>query len=88
MIEKIAFCGGSGRFLLKDAIKSGADAYITADFKYHEFFDVDKNLILIDVGHFESEQFTPEIFYDIIQNKFPTFAIHLSKINTNPINYF
>ncbi len=88
MIGKIAFCGGSGRFLLNDAIKSGAHAYITADFKYHEFFDVDKNLILIDVGHFESEQFTPEIFYDIIQNKFPTFAIHLSKINTNPIKYF
>jgi dinuclear metal center YbgI/SA1388 family protein len=88
LIKKVAICGGSGRFLLKNAISSGADAYITSDFKYHEFFDVDKKLLLADIGHFESEQFTPEIFYDIIQKKFTTFAIHLSKINTNPINYF
>jgi putative NIF3 family GTP cyclohydrolase 1 type 2 len=87
-IKKIAVCGGSGRFLLKNAIQTGVDAYITADFKYHEFFDADGHLLLIDPGHFESEQFTPEIFYTIIQKKFPTFAIHLSKVNTNPVNYF
>lgn len=87
-IKKVAICGGSGQFLLKTAIQSGANAFITADFKYHQFFDADNKLILLDVGHFESEQFTPEIFYDIIKNKFSTFAIHLSKINTNPINYF
>ncbi len=87
-IKKVALCGGSGRFLLKNAIRSGADAYITADFKYHEFFDADGQLLLIDPGHFETEQFTPEIFYDIIQKKFPKFAIHLSKVNTNPVNYF
>jgi putative NIF3 family GTP cyclohydrolase 1 type 2 len=81
-------CGGSGQFLLKHAISSLADAYITSDFKYHEFFDVEQKLLLIDTGHFESEQFTPEIFYDIIKNKFNTFAVRLSKINTNPVNYF
>lgn len=87
-IKKVAICGGSGRFLLKNAIQSGADAFITSDFKYHEFFDAENKLLLIDTGHYESEQFTPEIFYEIIQKKFSTFAIHLSKINTNPINYF
>lgn len=88
MIKKVAVCGGSGRFLLKNAIQSRADAFITADFKYHEFFDAENKLLLIDTGHYESEQFTPEIFYEIIQKKFTTFAIRLSKINTNPINYF
>lgn len=87
-VKKVAVCGGSGRFLLNDAIRSGADAYITSDFKYHEFFDAEDKILLIDTGHFESERFTPEIFYDIIQKKFATFAIHLSKVNTNPVNYF
>ncbi|MDP1800029.1 MAG: Nif3-like dinuclear metal center hexameric protein [Bacteroidota bacterium] len=87
-IKKVAICGGSGRFLLKNAINSGADAFITSDFKYHEFFDAENKILLIDAGHFETEQFTPEIFYEIIQNKFPTFAIRLSKTNTNPVNYF
>ncbi len=88
LIKKVAICGGSGRFLLKNAINSGADAYITADFKYHEFFDAEGKLLVVDAGHFETEQYTPEIFYEIIQNKFPTFAIRLSKTNTNPVNYF
>ncbi len=87
-IKKVAFCGGSGRFLLKNAIVSQADAFITADFKYHEYFDVENKLLMIDPGHYESEQFTPEIFYEIINKKFTTFAIHLSKTNTNPIDYF
>lgn len=87
-IKKVALCGGSGQFLLKNAISAGADAYITADFKYHEFFDAEGKIVLIDAGHYETEQFTPEIFYEIIQNKFPKFASYLSKINTNPVNYF
>lgn len=87
-IHRVAVCGGSGRFLLKNAIKASADAFITSDFKYHEFFDVEGKLLLVDTGHNESEQFTPEIFYDIIRKKFSTFAVHLSKINTNPVNYF
>jgi dinuclear metal center YbgI/SA1388 family protein len=88
MIKKVAICGGSGRFLLRDALGSGADAFITEDLKYHEYFDADGRILVIDTGHYESEQFTPEIFYDIIKKKFATFAIHLSKINTNPVNYF
>ncbi|MDX2173883.1 MAG: Nif3-like dinuclear metal center hexameric protein [Bacteroidota bacterium] len=87
-IKKVAICGGSGRFLLKNAINSGVDAFITSDFKYHEFFDAENKLLLIDAGHYETEQFSPEIFYEIITNKFLTFAVRLSKINTNPVNYF
>jgi len=87
-IKKVAVCGGSGQFLLKNAISSNADSYITSDFKYHEFFDAEDKILLLDIGHYESEQFTPELFYEIITEKFPKFAIHLSKTNTNPVNYF
>jgi dinuclear metal center YbgI/SA1388 family protein len=88
LIKRVAICGGSGSFLLKQAIARQADAFITADFKYHEYFDVENKLLLVDAGHYETEQFTSEIFYELIKKKFTTFAIHLSKINTNPINYF
>ncbi len=87
-ISKVALCGGSGSFLLKNAINSKSDIYISSDFKYHEFFDAENEIIIADIGHYESEQFTPEIFYDIISNKFPTFAPYLTEINTNPVNYF
>jgi dinuclear metal center YbgI/SA1388 family protein len=87
-IKKVAVCGGSGQFLLKNAINSNTDSYISSDFKYHEFFDADGKLLVLDIGHYESEQYTPEIFYDIIRKKFPKFALHLSKTNTNPVNYF
>jgi dinuclear metal center YbgI/SA1388 family protein len=87
-IKKVAVCGGSGRFLLKSAIGTGVHAFITSDFKYHEFFDADGRLLLIDTGHYESEQYTPELFYEIIRKKFSKFAVHLSKTNTNPVNYF
>ena len=87
-VKKVAICGGSGRFLLKNAIGAGADAFVTADFKYHEFFDVEGRLLLVDTGHFESEQFTPEIFSELLNQKFSTFAVHLSKTNTNPVHYF
>jgi dinuclear metal center YbgI/SA1388 family protein len=87
-IKKVAVCGGSGSFLLKDAISAGADAFITADFKYHEFFDAEKQLVICDIGHYESEQFTSNLLIDNIQEKFPNFAIRLTEHNTNPINYF
>ncbi|MBB2146287.1 Nif3-like dinuclear metal center hexameric protein [Pedobacter sp. LMG 31464] len=87
-IKKVAVCGGSGSFLLKDAIAAGADAFITADFKYHEFFDAEQKLIICDIGHYESEQFTSNLLIDNIQEKFPNFAIRLTEHNTNPINYF
>jgi dinuclear metal center YbgI/SA1388 family protein len=87
-IKKVAFCGGSGSFLIKNAINSGSDAYISADIKYHEFFDAEAKILIADTGHFENEQFTPEIFYELIQKKFTTFAPYLSKVITNPVNYF
>jgi dinuclear metal center YbgI/SA1388 family protein len=86
-IEKVAVCGGSGSFLLDDAIKQGADIFITADFKYHQFFQPEKKIIIADIGHYESEQFTKEIFYEILTKKFSTFAVYFSGINTNPIKY-
>ena len=87
-IKKVAICGGSGSFLLNDAIKDKADIFITGDFKYHQFFDSDGKIVIADIGHYESEQFTKEIFYELLTKKFPKFAVHLTKINTNPINYY
>lgn len=86
-IEKVAICGGSGSFLLQEAINNKADIFISADFKYHQFFDADNKILIADIGHYESEQFTTEIFAEIIQNKFPKFALQFTKYNTNPINY-
>ncbi len=86
-VRKVAVCGGSGSFLLGDAIASGADVFLTSDYKYHQFFDADGKIVIGDVGHFESEQFTKELLFDVIREKFTTFAIHLSVTNTNPVNY-
>ncbi len=87
-IKKVAVCGGSGDFLLKTAIGLKADIYISGDFKYHNFFDAENNIIIADIGHFESEQFTKNIFYDILTKKIPKFALSFSTINTNPVVYF
>ena len=86
-IKKVALCGGSGSFLLRKAKALKADIYITGDFKYHEFFDAEGKIIIADIGHYESEQFTREIFYEIVTKKFPNFAVRISEINSNPINY-
>jgi dinuclear metal center YbgI/SA1388 family protein len=86
-IRKVAVCGGSGSFLIKDAIRQGADAYVTADVKYHEFFDAESKMMIADIGHYESEVFTKEIFYDTISKNFANFAVYLSEVNTNPIRY-
>ncbi len=86
-IKKVAVCGGAGSFLLSHAVRSGADIFITADFKYHEFFDADSRIIVADIGHFESEAFTKELLLGVLIKKFPTFAINFSKIVTNPISY-
>ncbi|RYD57652.1 MAG: Nif3-like dinuclear metal center hexameric protein [Sphingobacteriales bacterium] len=87
-IERVAVCGGSGSFLLKEAIGAGADIFITGDFKYHQFFDADGQTIIADIGHYESEQFTVELFEEILTEKFPNFAILLSNTSTNPVKYF
>lgn len=86
-VKKVAVCGGAGSFLLRDAIRAGAEMFITADFKYHEFFDADNQIVIVDIGHFESEQYTVDIFYKILTEKFPTFAPLKSESRTNPINY-
>jgi hypothetical protein len=87
-IQKIAICGGAGSFLIGAARAAGADIFVTSDVKYHEFFDANNQLVVADIGHWESEQFTPELLIDILQSKFPTFAILKSVIKTNPVNYF
>jgi dinuclear metal center YbgI/SA1388 family protein len=86
-ISKIAVCGGSGSFLISKAIADGADLFISADFKYHDFFEADKKIVLVDLGHYESEQFTKEVLKEIVLKKFPTFALRLSDVKTNPVFY-
>jgi len=87
-VKRVALCGGAGSFLLGKARASGADVFVTGDFKYHQFFDADGKIVVMDIGHFESEQFTRELFYDLLMKKFPKFAVRLSEIETNPIKYF
>ncbi|MFZ4544387.1 MAG: Nif3-like dinuclear metal center hexameric protein [Saprospiraceae bacterium] len=86
-VRKVALCGGSGSFLLNDAIAQGADVYISADFKYHEYFDADDKIVIADIGHFESEQYTISLISDIISKNFLNFAVYLTERNTNPVNY-
>lgn len=86
-VRKVAVCGGSGSFLLSKAIAQGADVFVTADFKYHEFFDAEQKIVIADIGHYESEQFTIDLLHDLITEKFRTFAVYLTRINTNPVNY-
>jgi dinuclear metal center YbgI/SA1388 family protein len=87
-VKKVALCGGAGSFLIKNALAANADFYITADVKYHEFFDAEGRMVIADIGHFESEQFTIDLLYDVLHSKFPTFALLKSKVKTNPVNYF
>jgi len=86
-VKRVAVCGGSGSFLLDNAIASKADVFITGDFKYHQFFDSENKIIIADVGHYESEQYTSELIYEILNEKFPNFAVSLTENNTNPVNY-
>ena len=87
-VKKVAVCGGSGSSLLDVAIRSQADFFITSDYKYHQFFDAEGKIVIADIGHYESEQYTKDLLYDLINKKFPKFAIRLSEINTNPVNYY
>ena len=88
MIKKVALCGGSGSFLIKEAIAQNADVFITGDIKYHQFFEAEDKIIIADIGHYESEQFTTEIFYNVLKEKFPNFAVYFTKVNTNPVKIF
>ena len=86
-VKKVALCGGAGSFLISNALRSGADVFITADVKYHEFFEADGKLVIADIGHFESEQFTVNLLFDLLQEKFPNFAVLKSGVETNPVQY-
>ncbi len=85
-ISKIAICGGSGSFLINEAAKHKADIFVTADLKYHDYFLYNNQMILVDAGHYETEQFTKELLFEILTKKFPTFALQISRINTNPVS--
>ena len=87
-VHKVAICGGAGSFLIKAALASGADAYVTGDVKYHEFFDAENKMLLTDIGHWESEQFTIDLLADLLSQKFPTFAVLKTGVKTNPVEYF
>ncbi|MEO6720411.1 MAG: Nif3-like dinuclear metal center hexameric protein [Ferruginibacter sp.] len=87
-VKKIAICGGAGSFLIGAAVAAGADFYVTGDVKYHEFFDANGRLVIADIGHYESEQFTIDLLFDILSEKFPNFAVQKTGVKTNPVNYF
>jgi dinuclear metal center YbgI/SA1388 family protein len=87
-IKKVAVCGGSGSFLISNALAWGANIFITSDVKYHEFFDANDRLIVADIGHFESEQFTIDLLFDILREKFRNFAVLKSDVQTNPVRYY
>ena len=87
-IQKVALCGGSGVPFMADAMRCGADAYLTADIKYHDFFVPEGNILLVDGGHFETEQFTKELLCKLILKKFPTFAAEIAETKTNSVHYF
>ncbi|MFT4094415.1 MAG: Nif3-like dinuclear metal center hexameric protein [Niabella sp.] len=88
LIKKVSICGGAGVFLLKDAINCKSDVYITSDIKYHEFFNADGRILLVDIGHYESEQYTIELLAHLLEQKFPNFAVLKTGVNTNPVYYF
>jgi dinuclear metal center YbgI/SA1388 family protein len=87
-VKKIALCGGAGSFLVSTALAVGADIYVTADMKYHEFFDANGKILIADIGHYESEQFTIDLLAEILEQKFPNFAVLKTKVETNPVKYF
>ncbi|KAA6337210.1 hypothetical protein EZS27_014688 [termite gut metagenome] len=87
LIQKVALCGGAGAFLLPQAIRNKADAFITGEMKYHDYFGHETEILIAETGHYESEQYTTEIFRTVIKETFPDFTLHISKINTNPIKY-
>ncbi len=86
-VRDVAICGGSGAFLIPKAISYGADVFVTGEAKYNDFFDVENQLLLATIGHYESEICSKEIFFDVLSKKYPTFAIHKSGFDINPVNY-
>lgn len=87
-VKKVALCGGAGSFLIGKAVAAAADFYVTGDVKYHEFFDANGRMVIADIGHFESEQFTIDLLAEILEQKFLNFAILKTQVETNPVKYF
>jgi dinuclear metal center YbgI/SA1388 family protein len=87
-VKKIAICGGAGSFLITDALRAGADLFLSSDIKYHEFFGAEGRMLIADIGHYESEQFTMDLILELLQKKFSSFALLKTGINTNPVRYF
>ncbi len=87
-VKRVGVCGGAGSFLLNDAMHAGADFFVTADYKYHQFFDADDRIVIADIGHYESEQFTGELLKELLVRNFSTFAIRLTELVTNPVHYY
>lgn len=87
LIQKVALCGGAGAFLLPKAVSADADVFITGEVKYHDYFNYENDILVAEMGHYESEQYTKEIFYSIIQEMFPELEVQITRVNTNPIKY-
>ena len=87
-VKTVALCGGAGGFMIKEAIQRGADIYITSDLKYHQFYDAENQMLIADIGHYESENCTIELLFESLHAKFPTFAIQKTTILTNPVHYY
>ena len=87
-VSRIAICGGAGSFLIPNALQEGAGFFISADIRYHDFFSAEGQIVIADIGHFESEQFTVDLIHDVILEKFPNFAVLKSGTVTNPVNYY
>ena len=87
LIQKVALCGGAGAFLLPRAVNGSADIFITGEVKYHDYFNYENDILVAEIGHYESEQYTKEIFYSIIQEMFPDLEVQMTRVNTNPIKY-
>jgi hypothetical protein len=87
-VKRVALCGGAGSFLVSSALRSGCDVFVTADMKYHDFFDANDRCMIADIGHYESEQFTIELLQESLAQKFPTFAVLKTEVRTNPVFYF
>jgi len=87
-VRRVALCGGAGSFLITNALSAEADFFITADIRYHEFFEAEGKLVLADIGHYESEQYTTDLLFDAILKKFPNFAVLKAGAATNPVHYY
>lgn len=87
LIQKVALCGGAGAFLLPNAVGAHADVFLTGEVKYHDYFSYENDILIAEIGHYESEQYTKDLLYSIIREKFPTLDVQLTRVNTNPIKY-